>query len=124
MEDLTPEKIKALTMLSAGYTLQQTADKTGVTIKTISRWKLDPEFQKLLKEASMRMFDSAISELCLGSIEAAKQLRGIINDEDVPARVKISAIQCLLGTASRVRDWHNEERLERLEAAIDANNNI
>lgn len=108
-------------MLAAGYSNQEVASKTSVTTRTIVRWKSEPEFQKLLKEASMRMFDAAIAELCLGSVEAAKQLREIINDENVPARVKISAIQCLLGTASRVRDWHNQERLERIEAALDAN---
>jgi hypothetical protein len=120
LETLTPEQLKAFTMLAAGRADKEVAEECGVCTKTISRWKAKEDFQQLLRESSARMFDAAISELCLGSIEAAKELRRIINDAGTPSRTKIAAIQTLLSMASKAKESLLEQRLESIEAALDA----
>lgn len=106
-------------MLAAGYPDKEVAEQCDVCTKTITRWKARGDFQKLLRESSARMFDAAISELCLGSIEAARELRRIVNDPDTPSRTKIAAIQCLLTMASRAKDESLERRIEAIEATLD-----
>lgn len=123
MEEFSPKKIIALCRLAAGDSNQQSADAAGVSLSALEKWKRDPEFKKQLREASNKIFDMAIAELCSGAVESAKELRRIIADDNVSDRVKISAIQILLNTAARSRDWEQEARLERLEAALDGNPN-
>jgi len=119
LETFTPQQIEAFTMLAAGYSDKETAEKCNLSTKTISRWKARDDFQKLLRESSAKMFDAAISELCLGSIEAARELRRIINDSDVASRTKIAAIQTLLGMASRAKDESLERRIQVIEDALN-----
>ncbi|BAZ71453.1 hypothetical protein NIES4106_62500 (plasmid) [Fischerella sp. NIES-4106] len=116
---LTPVQNQALCLLAAGYTQEEVARKTGVTKDCICKWKKKPEFEKLLRESVAKVYDAAIAELVSGSIEAARQLKEIITDEDTPKRVKVSAIQVLLTTAARAKESLLEERLEALEASLD-----
>jgi hypothetical protein len=119
LETFTPKQIEAFTMLAAGYSDIETAAKCGVTNKTISRWKAREDFSQLLRESSAKMFDAAISELCLGAIEATRELRYIITNPDVASRTKISAIQVLLTMASRAKEESLERRLDAIEASLD-----
>ncbi|BAZ71420.1 hypothetical protein NIES4106_62170 (plasmid) [Fischerella sp. NIES-4106] len=120
---LSPQQYKALTLLAAGYDRDYVASQTGVAKSTIHKWAIQEEFQKLLREACAKSFDMAIAELCSGAVEAAKELRQIIVDEDTPGRVKVSAIQVLLTTAAKAKESLLENRLEALEANLDGSAN-
>jgi len=122
MERLTPIQNQALCLLAAGYNLDEVAKQTGVTTRTISKWKTIENFDRLLKEAVSKVFDAAIAELVSGSREAAKELKLIIADADTPARVKVNAIQVMLSNASKAKDYMLEERLETLENILDEQN--
>lgn len=121
VEDISIAQYKALCLLASGKSNEEVAREAGVSTRTIERWKKDPRFEKHLREASAKMFDCAIAELCSSAVETAKELRQIILDEDTPKRVKVSAIQVLLSTAARAKESLLEERLEKLEAALDGN---
>ncbi len=107
----------------AGYEQKEVASLTNVTLRTLGRWRLSPTFSKLLREGVRKTYDAMIAELVCGAVEAARTLNSIISDPDVPARVKINAIQVLLNNAGRARDYLLEERLENVENLLDAAKN-
>ena len=123
MEELTPTQNQALCLLAAGYDKHEVASVSGITIRTLDRWRKNPEFDKLLKQAIRKTYDAAIAELVSGSREAARTLKSIISDPNVPSRVKVTGIQVLLNNAARVKDDLLEERLEAVEAILDADKN-
>ena len=123
MEELTPTQNQALCLLAAGYDKHEVASVSGITIRTLDRWRKNPEFDKLLKQAIRKTYDAAIAELVSGSREAARTLKSIISDPNVPSRVKVTGIQVLLNNAARVKDDLLEERLEAVEALLDADKN-
>jgi len=107
----------------AGYERKEVASLTNVPLRTLDRWKSSPNFSKLLKEGVRKTYDAAIAELVSGAVEAAQTLKSIISDSDVPSRVKVTAIQVLLNNASKAKDDLLEERLEAVEALLDADKN-
>ncbi|MBW4450644.1 MAG: hypothetical protein KME38_28400 [Spirirestis rafaelensis WJT71-NPBG6] len=123
MEELTPTQNQALCLLAAGYDKHEVANISGITIRTLDRWRKNPKFDKLLKQAIRKTYDACIAELVSGSRDAARTLKSIISDSDVPSRVKVTAIQVLLTNASKVKDDLLEERLEAVEALLDADKN-
>lgn len=104
LEELTPIQNQALCLLAAGYSKQEVSTLTDIHIRTIIRWGKEPNFKKMLKEAVAKTYDSAIAELCSGAREAARKLKDIIDDPDVPSRVKVTAIQVLLNNAAKAKD--------------------
>lgn len=122
MEELTPIQNQALCLLAAGYNKQEVASRTEINTRTLARWEKEPNFKKKLKEAVAKTYDSTIAELVAGSREAAKKLKNIIDDPDVPSRVKVTAIQVLLNNAAKAKESLLEERLENLEDMIDGDN--
>ncbi|MBW4505653.1 MAG: helix-turn-helix domain-containing protein [Scytonematopsis contorta HA4267-MV1] len=120
MEQLTVKQYLAITHLAAGATNLQAADAVGVSESSIEKWKRRADFQLLLKESVRRVYDAAIAELACGAIDSARELRTIINNPDAPDRVKIQAIQVLFSQLQNARNWEFENRVERLEAMLDA----
>lgn len=123
MEELTPIQNQALCLLAAGYNKQEVASLTEINTRTLTRWEKEPTFKKMLKEAVAKTYDAAIAELVSGSREAARKLKNIIHDPDVPSRVKVTAIQVLLNNAAKAKEDLLEERLEAVEALLDADKN-
>ncbi|MBP5976609.1 hypothetical protein HW132_28720 [Brasilonema sp. CT11] len=119
MEALTPIQNQALCLLAAGHTIDEVVAETGVGKRTLSRWKTTCNFKKLLQDAVTQTYDSAVAELVSGSREAARELKRIISDPDVPSKTKVTAINVLLNNAARAKESALEERLERLEESFD-----
>lgn len=122
MEALTPVQNRALNLLAAGRTEKEVAAKTGVSARTISRWKTNKNFKSLLSSATAAVYDMAVAELVAGSQIAAQKLKEIIDDPEVPSKNKISAINVLLNHASKAKESLLEQRLERLEENLDGIN--
>lgn len=122
MEEISPNQNRALCLLAAGYSAEEIAKSLGVSRRTIDNWKKLPNFKKLLREAIIKTYDSAIAELVCGSREAAIELKQIINDPETPRAVKVRAISVLLATAAKVKELELEERLESLEKFIENGN--
>lgn len=120
MEELSPKQYRALVTLAAGGSNQEAASVAGVSVRSIENWKAKPNFQQQLRNATSKVFDMGMATLVLGVEDACKELCRIVTSEETSDRTKISAIATLLGNAARVRDWSVEERLEKVEAALDS----
>ena len=119
MDALTPLQNKALTLLAAGRTEDEVVAETGIGKRTVTRWKTNPKFKEKLQEAVALTYDAGIAELVAGSQEAARELKRIISDPEVPTKNKISAINVLLSHGAKAKDSALERRLERLEGTLD-----
>ena len=117
--DLEYKKKIALAHLAAGKTLKVAAEKSGLTQPTISKLRDSPTGQKLIRQAVVQIYDASVAELSLGCMEAVTELRQIINDSEVSAKVKITAINTLLQFAAKAKDALIEERLENIEGLLD-----
>jgi len=120
LSEFSAKQQVALCRLAAGGTNSEAAEAAGVSLSCVEKWKAKPDFQKSLKDAVGYVFDAAIAELVAGSRDAAKELKRIINDQNVTDRIKVSAIQTLFSTAEKCKQWQLEARLERVEALLDA----
>lgn len=119
MDDFSPKQYKALLHLAAGATNKEAAEASDVALRTIESWKNRDDFQAKLRRAITRVYDGAIAELVLGAQDAAKELRRMISDEDLPARTRLGAINTLLTHAAKAREATLEQRLENLEGLLD-----
>ncbi len=63
IEDLTPNQLKAATLLAAGRPCRATAKKCSVTPETISHWKRDPDFQAHLNRLKSDAVEDARERL-------------------------------------------------------------
>ena len=122
--DLTANKNRALCLLAAGYQKKEVVKELGIGEVTLRNWTKEPQFKKKLREAVAASYDAAIAELCSGSREAAQELKRIISDPDVSARVKISAISTLLTNAEKAKTSLLEDRLEALENMINSSSQV
>ncbi len=119
MDELNISQYRALCGLASGMTISEAAQIAGVSASSIDKWKRQPEFQKQLRESINRVFEASQARLVLGAQEAVDELRQIINDSDVSAKTRLSAINILLTQASKCRDFLLEQRLERIESLIE-----
>jgi Bacterial regulatory proteins, luxR family len=119
LEELTPKQCIALTSLAAGASNKEAAEAAGVALRTVESWKSNPQFKKMLRVAVNQMFDAALAQLVSGSQEAVKELRNIITNPETPSRTKVTAIGVLLDNAVKVKNWHLEDRLARVEGTLD-----
>lgn len=51
---LTPQQLEAFSLLSSGFTQLETAQKIGVSERSIQRWVKIPEFAEALKDAGQK----------------------------------------------------------------------
>jgi len=100
-------------------TQEEAAREAGCAVSSIEKWRKKPDFARLLKQSIAKVYDATLAEIVLGSMSAAKALRQIIDDDETPSRVKISAIATLLGHAEKAKQSALEERLERIEGLLD-----
>lgn len=122
--DLTPLQYQALTQILAGYSTATVAKSTGMTIKSIERWRRLPRFKALMREAMSAMFMAAVAEIVLHSQQAAKELCLIALDSDVPSRIRVSAITAMLNIAGKAHDTYLQTRLEKLEEGLNYYGNL
>jgi len=99
----------ALCMLAAGIPVAQVANTLGIARSTIYTWENDPKFEKKLNRAVERIYQAALSELVCNASKATKELVRIIEGDDVPDRVKITAISTLLGHIRHAREAHLDD---------------
>lgn len=109
---------KVITYLAAGYSIEHTEHLTGVPKKQIESWINSEEFNKLLIEASSKIFDSAISRLVAASETAVDHLIRILESDESSDRVRMQAIKMILEYSARAKDCQLENRLQALEEAI------
>ena len=121
MEDLnlTPIQLRVLVALAAGKSNIEAAAEAGISVSTLEKWKRNPAFKKKLFESSAKLFDVTLAQLSLASSDAVKILVGIIEDDETPAKIKVSAISVVLSFSKYAREFLLESRIAALEEFLE-----
>ena len=85
-------------VILAFLTTRRTADiakQTGLSQRTIERYKKDPELQKILRDRQAEMFKDVTDTLQKILLPAITELEKIIKDPEVVPQTKIYAINSL-----------------------------
>ena len=102
------------------HTDKQIAEETGLTRRTISKYRKDVEFQKILTERRAEVVRGAVRKMQAGLNDAVETLQGIINNPECSPQTRVNAIATLF---SHCRAWTETvdilERLQQLEEHIN-----
>lgn len=102
------------------HTDTQIAEETGLTRRTVSKYRHSEEFQKVLTERRTELLQDTVRKMQAGLNEAVETLQGIINDPDCSPQTRVNAIATLF---SHCRAWTEAvdimERLQRIEERVN-----
>lgn len=113
-----PRKTEAVVaaLLTEG-TIEQAADKAGVSARSIKTWLQLPEFQAAYLEAGQQLVQNAIGRLQEGTGEAVDTLRTLLACNHMPTRAR--AALGMLDYAYKGMELLNlAQRVEDLERAV------
>ena len=116
-------KVYSEKLINAFLTHERVCDimeETGLSRPTVSRYRRDEVFQKILTERKARYIEVAASKMQAGLSESVDILRGIINDSEVGPQTRVYAINTLF---TACKNWTETadilRRIEALEAGGD-----
>jgi hypothetical protein len=104
---LRPKQVKAAMMLVQGRMAKEVAVFVGVSPETVSRWRVQPAFQLLIRELLQESIDATKLGLVSLFAESIVQLRGLIQGFDEQNALK--AINLLFNKAGPVLAAINAE---------------
>lgn len=97
--------------------LEDIANSTGVTSRTIRRWLKQQEFKQALREATERVRSEAYERLKSGLSSSIDTLMELLESSD--DRIRLRSANSILDFNTRILDKERlEERLEVLENQI------
>jgi hypothetical protein len=116
--DFPAKKHQAATFLASGHTVRATANTLGVNEKTVSVWKYDTEFIKLVESYRSTMVDRALGRLAGIAYRAVRTLAVCLESKDGD-NVRVRAATAILDQLIRIRDVTElEARLTALEQRL------
>jgi hypothetical protein len=122
--DITQRQARAVEALVAGARLDAAAASAGVSVRTLRRWRKEPQFESALRAAQDDAFSSARSELRAAALDAVRALREV-TCEGSPAAARVAAARCVLDLAIRSRETDDlESRIEELEHLLVAGEEV
>jgi lambda repressor-like predicted transcriptional regulator len=102
--------------LAAGSTVAAAAKTAGVAERTIRRWLAEPAFKSEVDAARAQMVSDALGRLSDSATAAARALRAIVEDNQMPPGVRVSAARNILEMGTRLRESVElEQRIAALE---------
>jgi hypothetical protein len=109
------KKDRAAAFLASGLTARATAAKVRVSERTISVWRDDPEFVRLIALYQTRLISRSLGKLAGAASKAVQTLSACLESGDGDG-VRVRAAVAILDQLIRVREIVNiEERLRELE---------
>jgi transposase len=113
--------LNLVTVLAAGATIGEAAERTGVSERTIYRRLADLRFRNQIAELRAEMVQRAVGKLADSSVEAVETLHSLLNAESESA--KLGAARSILELGTKLRESVElEQRLQVLEARAIAGN--
>jgi predicted xylose isomerase-like sugar epimerase len=110
--------LKAVEAIMTTTTVKDAAEKVGMTVVTLHRWKRTPEFQEALIEVRTTMLQNAVNQLLVAQTEAIYVLRELQTDKHSDF-VRLKAATTLMQTFSDVMAYSQlDTRMANLESAI------
>jgi len=120
---LTGNQKKAIDALLGHNTVRAAAAAAGLAERTVHRYMTDPVFATELRRREGLLIDEGTRRL-LREFEASIDTMATVRDDpEVTPAARLRAAQVIAEQLVKVRELRNvEERLTKLEAAINANN--
>jgi hypothetical protein len=110
---------QAIAALLAHRNMEEAAHAVGVSTNTLKRWTKEPEFDAALRDARHTAFLQSIARLQEASGAAVTTLLRIMLDSNVPAGIRLRAIEIVLERAAQANEKDDiEARLAELERAV------
>ena len=116
---LKPAQARGLAAILRERDIRAAAKAAHIPERTLRTWLHLPAFQQGLKEAMSRVMDAAIYDLAGLAVLAVETLRGVMDDQDTSAGVKVQAANIALTRLMDLREGKDfEQRLAAIEKAL------
>ncbi len=116
---LSTSQATALHALVAGSSDGEAATLAGVTPRTVRVWLREPGFRDALAEARRESLRTVAAQLASASLVAVRRLRTLVEDDQTPGYVAVSAASKLIDGALRAAELDDiEARLAKLEQVM------
>lgn len=110
----------AVTALALGRTAEQAAAESGLSVRTISRRRADPEFNKRIDGIRSRLLSEISGKLIGATVRAVETLEKRLDSDNENASV--AAARCLTESLLRVLEFSAlDRRLQQLEERLAGN---
>lgn len=111
------QQTKAVDLILRGFSLERVAQDVGVSVRTVRRWRQDPEFQRELAEQRTLVAAELVDSLLMSARAAVMVLSRNLSHEAPGIRNR--AAVALLAALPVLSDYlDQEQRLARLEAGL------
>jgi hypothetical protein len=108
---------RAIESLLAGMPLSATAASAGISVRTLRRWRSDPQFVAELRASRDECFADASAALTSLSKKAVSQMQRILDDENASDSLRLRAAIEVLDAATRISNVDVVTRIFALEKA-------
>lgn len=116
LEELSPKQVTFLNTYLQTGSVKEARKEAGVSIRQGTRYMNDNVFQRVLNQQKKELLDGVTYQLQQASIQAIETLIEIMNDEEAPASVRVSASRSILENMYKSIEFTDiVERLEALE---------
>ena len=110
------KKELALSALLTEPTIQQAAKVAGISEATLWRWLKEHDFAEAYRELKREAVSQAVTRLQQISCQAVETLKKVMNNEESPASVRVSAAKTIIEMAVKAVELEDiEKRIEELE---------
>jgi hypothetical protein len=111
----------AIAALLTCRTIEEAAQRVGVSAVALRRWRSKPAFATQMCHAQQEILQGVVNELRTAGIAAATTLRTIANDEDSPPAARVRASVAIINLLLRAHETEVIEfRLTKLEQRQEA----
>lgn len=106
-------------------TLKMAAEKAGISYKTLTRYRKNPEFQAVLQAEKVAIFHDTMQKAQAYTMEALETLREIQNNSTLNESARVSAAKEILelGTQLHSMEAIEAELAELRKAVMDDEKN-
>lgn len=119
--NLRPNQRKAIDALLKGWSKQEAAEEAGVTLRTVDRWHMEPDFALALSRGGDQVIKDAATRLKASLDTAIDVFHLVMFAEREPMAVRLRAADMVANHALKLLEVADlVERLERLERLINA----
>lgn len=117
---MNTSKEQALEALLTCTTMDKAAQKCGLTTRTLYNYlNKDNEFRRRYDEGKAALVSKAVEKLQKRMAVAIESMSDIVDDEEVPANIRIQAARGILDYAMKLTETQDIiKRLEALEGEL------
>ncbi|MHC1740649.1 MAG: hypothetical protein AB9897_06005 [Anaerolineaceae bacterium] len=116
---LTTKQLEAIPVILSSPSLEEAARKLGINVRTLYRWKDQPDFQSALAEAERSIYQNNIKKvISLQSAAIDCLAEFLTNTEQNKASIRLRAARELIDLADHYHEINRNESISSLEAIL------